>query len=155
MGIAHLRFDDTNPETEEMRYVEAFQRDIRWLGFDWGDRLFYASDYFEQLYEFALILIDKGVAYVDSSDEETIRAERGSVVEPGNGEPVSRTRSIDENRDLFQRMRAGEFENGAHVLRAKIDMTPRQHGHARPSAMAHSSRESLPPWRRVVHLPAL
>lgn len=121
-GITNLRFDDTNPETEEMRYVEAFQRDIKWLGFDWEDRLFFASDYFEQLYDFALILIDKGLAFVDSSTEEEIRDERGSVTEPGRNSRF-RDRPIAENRDLFERMRDGEFEDGTHVLRAKIDMT--------------------------------
>lgn len=120
-GVYNLRFDDTNPETEEMRYVEAFLRDIKWLGFDWGDRQFFASDYFEQLFDFALILIDKGLAYVDSSSEEEIREERGSVVDPGRDSRY-RNRSIAENRDLFERMRAGEFADGAHVLRAKIDM---------------------------------
>ncbi len=123
-GIYNLRFDDTNPETEEMRYVEAFIRDIKWLGFDWGDRLYFASDYFEQLYDFALILVDKGLAYVDSSSDEEIREYRGSVTEPGRNSRF-RGRSVEENRDLFERMRAGEFRDGAHVLRAKIDM-----GHA-------------------------
>lgn len=120
-GVYNLRFDDTNPETEEMQYVEAFQRDIKWLGYDWEDRLFFASDYFEQLYDFALILIDKGLAFVDSSTDKEIREERGSVIEPGRNSRF-RDRTIAENRDLFERMRAGEFEDGAHVLRAKIDM---------------------------------
>ncbi len=120
-GVYNLRFDDTNPETEEMQYVEAFVRDIKWLGFDWGDRMFFASDYFEQLYEFALVLVDKGLAYVDSSTDEEIREERGSVTEPGRNSRY-RDRTVDQNRDLLERMRAGEFADGAHVLRAKIDM---------------------------------
>ena len=120
-GLCNLRFDDTNPHTEDMAYVEAFQRDIRWLGFDWEDRLFYASDYFEQLYDFAEVLIRKGKAYVDSMTEEEIREYRGDVTTPGRSSRY-RDRSADENLDLFRRMRAGEFGDGEHVLRAKIDM---------------------------------
>src|SRR5205807_2408250 len=120
-GITHLRFDDTNPSTESVEYVEAIQADVRWLGFDWGDRLFYASGYFEQLYEYAVELITKGKAYVDSLSAEEIRQYRGTLTEPGQDSPY-RTRSVAENLDLFARMRAGEFPDGAHVLRAKIDM---------------------------------
>ncbi len=120
-GVCHLRFDDTNPETEDIRYVESIKQDVRWLGFDWGDRLFHASDYFEQLYQFAVALIEAGKAYVDSLSEEEIRQYRGTVTEPGRESPY-RDRSVEENLDLFQRMRAGEFADGAHVLRAKIDM---------------------------------
>jgi len=120
-GICHLRFDDTNPETEDMAYVEAIQRDVRWLGFDWKDKLFFASDYYELLYEFALRLIRDGKAYVDSQSEEEIRKYRGTVTEPGTPSPY-RDRTVEENLDLFARMRAGKFPDGAHVLRAKGDM---------------------------------
>ncbi|HEY52118.1 MAG TPA: glutamine--tRNA ligase/YqeY domain fusion protein [Caldilineae bacterium] len=120
-GVCHLRFDDTNPETEDMSYVESIQRDIRWLGFDWGEHLYFASDYFEQFYAFAVRLIEAGRAYVDSLSEEEIRVYRGTVTEPGRNSPY-RERSVEENLELFRRMRAGEFPDGAHVLRAKIDM---------------------------------
>ena len=120
-GVCHLRFDDTNPAKEDVEYVDAIMEDVRWLGFDWGDKLFYASDYFEQLYDFALRLIDAGEAYVDSLSADEIRAHRGTFTEPGRHSPY-RDRSVAENRDLFTRMRAGEFADGAHVLRAKIDM---------------------------------
>ncbi len=119
-GRCNLRFDDTNPSTEDVRYVEAIQRDIRWLGFEW-DNLFYASDYFEKLYEFAEQLVRNGKAYVDSQSEEEIRVGRGTVTVPGTESPY-RNRSVDENIDLLRRMKAGEFPDGAHVLRAKIDM---------------------------------
>lgn len=121
-GVCNLRFDDTNPETEEVRYAAAIQEDVRWLGFDLGDRLYYASDYFEQLYEYAVQLIREGNAYVDSQSEEEIRASRGTVMEPGVESP-HRNRSVEENLKLFERMRAGDFEDGTHVLRAKIDMS--------------------------------
>jgi glutaminyl-tRNA synthetase len=120
-GRCHLRFDDTNPETEEEEYVESMKRDIRWLGFDWGEHLYFASDYFERMFECAEILIGKGLAYVDSSSEEEIREARGSVTEPGRPTRY-RDRSPEENLELFRRMRAGEFPDGAHVLRAKIDL---------------------------------
>ncbi|HEX7070755.1 MAG TPA: glutamine--tRNA ligase/YqeY domain fusion protein, partial [Rhodothermales bacterium] len=120
-GICNLRFDDTNPETEDIEYVESIQRDVRWLGYDWDARCYYASDYFEKLYAFAEELIRKGLAYVDSQSEEEIRAGRGTVTEPGKLSPY-RERSVEENLDLFRRMRAGEFPDGAHVLRAKGDM---------------------------------
>ncbi len=120
-GVCHMRFDDTNPETEDMEYVEAILRDVRWLGFDWGDRLFFASDYYEALYGFAVRLIRDGEAYVDSLGEEAIREHRGTVTQPGRESPY-RGRSVEENLDLFGRMRAGEFPDGAHVLRAKGDM---------------------------------
>ncbi|WP_447972042.1 glutamine--tRNA ligase/YqeY domain fusion protein [Nitrospira sp. Kam-Ns4a] len=120
-GVCHLRFDDTNPTTEDPEYVEAIQEDVRWLGFDWGDKRFFASDYFERLYEFAVELIKKGKAYVDSLSADEIRAYRGTLTEPGKDSPY-RTRSVAENLDLFARMRAGEFADGTHVLRAKIDM---------------------------------
>ena len=116
-----MRFDDTNPTKEEQEYVDAIQYDIRWLGFDWGDNLFFASDYFEQLYQWAVELVQQGKAYVDDLSMEEIRAYRGTLTEPGRESPY-RNRSIEENLDLFARMRAGEFPDGARVLRAKIDM---------------------------------
>ena len=120
-GQCNLRFDDTNPTTESEEYVKSIQEDVRWLGFDWEDRLFHASDYFERLYEYAVILIRKGKAYVDSLSAEEIREARGTLTEPGTDSPF-RNRGVEENLDLFARMRAGEFEDCAHVLRAKIDM---------------------------------
>ena len=120
-GRCHLRYDDTNPETENEEFVRAIQDDIRWLGFDWGEHLYFASDYFERMYGCAETLIEKGLAYVDSQPTEAIREGRGSVTEPGEESPF-RERSVEENLDLFRRMRAGEFEDGAHVLRGKIDM---------------------------------
>ena len=123
-GRCHLRLDDTNPDTEKEEFVEAMKRDIRWLGFDWGEHLYHASDYFEQLYAYAMVLIDKGLAYVDSSTEAEIRDRRGSVTRPGVNSPF-RDRSREENRGLFRRMRAGVFPDGSHVLRAKIDMAHR------------------------------
>ena len=123
-GVCHMRMDDTNPETEDMAYVESILRDVRWLGFDWEDKLFFASDYYEQLYELAVRLIRDGKAYVDSLNEEEIRQYRGTVTEPGRESPY-RVRSVEENLDLFARMRAGEFPDGAHVVRARIDMAAR------------------------------
>ena len=120
-GRCHLRFDDTNPETEEQRYVDAALEDVRWLGYDWGEHLYFASDYFERMYECAEVLVRKGKAYVDSQTEEEIRENRGSVTEPGRPGPY-RDRPVEENLDLLRRMRAGEFPDGAHVLRAKIDL---------------------------------
>jgi len=121
-GLYNLRFDDTNPVKEEEEYVDAIMEDIRWLGFDWEDRLFFASDYFEQLYQWAVQLIKDGKAYVDSLSPEEIKEYRGAFGQPGKNSPY-RDRSVEENLDLFEQMRAGEFEDGAHVLRAKIDMT--------------------------------
>jgi glutaminyl-tRNA synthetase len=120
-GITNLRFDDTNPVKEDVEYVDAIKEDIRWLGFDWENREFYASDYFEQLYQFSEKLIQKGVAYVDDLSADEIREYRGTLTESGRDSPF-RNRTIDENLDLFRRMRAGEFPDGARVLRAKIDM---------------------------------
>ncbi|MBW2490051.1 MAG: glutamine--tRNA ligase/YqeY domain fusion protein [Deltaproteobacteria bacterium] len=120
-GLCNLRFDDTNPSKEEVEYVESIKEDVRWLGYNWEDRVFYASDYFEQLYEYAIQLIKTGKAYVCSLNTEEIRETRGTLTEPGTESPF-RSRSAEENLDLFKRMRAGEFEDGAHVLRAKIDM---------------------------------
>jgi glutaminyl-tRNA synthetase len=120
-GTCNLRMDDTDPAGESLEYVESIINDVHWLGFDWADRLFYASDYFEQLYQFAVQLIKAGKAYVDSLSADEIREHRGTLTEPGRESPY-RMRSIEENLDLFGRMRAGEFEDGAYVLRAKIDM---------------------------------
>ena len=121
IGLCNLRFDDTNPTKEDTEYVDSIQEDVRWLGFDWADRLFYASDYFEELYQFAEQLIRERKAYVDSLTADEIRDYRGTLTEPGHNSPY-RDRGIEENLDLFRRMRAGEFEDGAHVLRAIIDM---------------------------------
>jgi glutaminyl-tRNA synthetase len=120
-GVCHLRLDDTDPTKEDMKYVESIQRDVRWLGFEWGEKLFYASDYFERLYDYAVALIQAGKAYVCSLNEKEIREYRGNLTTPGKDSPY-RTRSIADNLDLFQKMKAGEFPDGAHVLRAKIDM---------------------------------
>ena len=120
-GICNLRFDDTDPSKEEIEYVESIKSDVRWLGFDWEDRMFFSSDYFEELYQYAVELISAGKAYVDSLSAQEIKDYRGTLTEPGRESPY-RSRTIEENLDLFTRMRAGEFEDGAHVLRAKIDM---------------------------------
>jgi glutaminyl-tRNA synthetase len=120
-GLCNLRFDDTNPAKEETEYVESIMNDVKWLGFDWGDRLFFASDYFEKLYGFAEELINKGKAYVDDLSVDEIREYRGTLTQPGKESPY-RNRSIEENLDLFRKMRAGEFADGSRVLRAKIDM---------------------------------
>jgi glutaminyl-tRNA synthetase len=121
-GRCHLRFDDTNPTREEQEYIDSIQADVHWLGYDWGKNLFYASDYFERLYEWAEGLIRAGLAYVDDQSQEEIRVKRGTLTEPGKNSPF-RDRSVEENLDLFRRMKAGEFQNGARVLRARIDMT--------------------------------
>jgi glutaminyl-tRNA synthetase len=120
-GRCHLRFDDTNPTKEEQEYIDAIECDVRWLGFDWGGHLYHASDYFEQLYAWAEHLIHAGKAYVDDQSQDEMRANRGTLTEPGRNSPW-RERTVEENLDLFRRMRAGEFPNGARVLRAKIDM---------------------------------
>jgi glutaminyl-tRNA synthetase len=120
-GRCHLRFDDTNPVKEEQEYIDAIEADVRWLGYDWGSHLYHASDYFEQLYDWAELLIKAGKAYVDDQSQEEIRQNRGTLTEPGRNSPF-RERSVEENLDLFRRMRAGEFPNGARVLRARIDM---------------------------------
>ncbi|HXL13257.1 MAG TPA: glutamine--tRNA ligase/YqeY domain fusion protein [Bradyrhizobium sp.] len=122
VGRCHLRFDDTNPTKEEQEYIDSIQADVRWLGYDWGTNLFYASDYFERLYGWAEELIRAGLAYVDDQSQEEIRISRGTLTEPGKNSPF-RDRSLEENLDLFRRMKAGEFQNGARVLRAKIDMS--------------------------------
>ena len=120
-GRCHLRFDDTNPEKEELEYIQAIERDVRWLGFDWGEHKYHASDYFEQLYAYAEELIRRDKAYVDDASAEDIRLRRGTLTEPGQDSPF-RNRSVEENLDLFRRMRSGEFPDGSRVLRAKIDM---------------------------------
>ncbi|MGD8461966.1 MAG: glutamine--tRNA ligase, partial [Desulfobacterales bacterium] len=120
-GLCNLRFDDTDPAKEEVEYVESIKQDVRWLGYDWQDRLYHASDYFEQLFEYAVQLIKKGKAYVDSLSSDEIREYRGTLTQPGKNSPF-RERSIEENLDMFERMRAGEYDEGEHVLRAKIDM---------------------------------
>ncbi len=120
-GLCNLRFDDTNPTKEDVEYVDSIQEDVHWLGFNWGDRMFYASDYFEQMYRYAEQLIRDGKAYVDSLTADEIREYRGTLTSPGRNSPY-RERSVEENLDLFRRMRAGEFPDGVHVLRAKIDM---------------------------------
>src|SRR6202162_6273237 len=121
-GHCNLRYDDTNPTKESQEYIDAIERDVRWLGFDWGSHLYHASDYFEQLYGWAEDLVRAGLAYVDDQSQEEIRVRRGSLTEPGQNSPF-RGRSVDENLDLFRRMKAGEFPNGTRVLRAKIDMS--------------------------------
>ncbi|MDF0642982.1 MAG: glutamine--tRNA ligase/YqeY domain fusion protein [Nitrospira sp.] len=120
-GVCHLRFDDTNPTTEDLSYVRSIEDDVRWLGFDWQGKMFFASDYFEQLYGVAERLITKGLAYVDSLSADEMRSYRGTLTEPGKNSPY-RDRPVEENLTLFRRMRAGEFPDGTHVLRAKIDM---------------------------------
>ena len=120
-GLCNLRFDDTDPAKEEVEYVESIKQDVRWLGFDWQDRQYHASDYFEQLFEFAVQLVKKGKAYVDSLSSDQIREYRGTLTKAGKNSPY-RERTLEENLDLFERMRAGEFHEGEHVLRAKIDM---------------------------------
>ena len=121
-GLCNLRFDDTNPTKEEVEYVESIKEDVKWLGFDWGNRLYYASDYFDRLYDYAVQLIKKGKAYVCSLSAEEIRKFRGTLTEPGKESPY-RSRGIEENLDIFDRMRKGKFKDGTHVLRAKIDMS--------------------------------
>ncbi len=121
-GLCNLRFDDTNPSKEDSEYVESIKEDVQWLGFDWGDRLFYASDYFEQLYNFAIQLIRMGKAYVCDLSPEEMRNYRGTLTKPGRNSPF-RNRSVEENMDLFERMHSGEFEDGSRTLRAKIDMS--------------------------------
>ena len=126
-GKCNLRFDDTNPEKEDVEYVDSIQEDIKWLGFDWQDRLYFASDYFDQLYEFARQLIKSGDAYVDDSTAEAISEARGTPTEPGDESPF-RNRSVEENLRLFEEMKQGQAEEGSRVLRAKIDMaSPNMH----------------------------
>ena len=121
-GMCNLRFDDTNPVKEEQEYIDSIIEDVKWLGWDWEDRLYYASDYFQQMYDWAVQLIQKGSAYVDDSTVDEIRQQRGTLTEPGKDNPY-RNRSVEENLDLFERMKKGEFPDGSRVLRAKIDMS--------------------------------
>ena len=150
-GQCNLRFDDTNPTTEETEYVESIQADVRWLGFQW-DGLFYASDYFEQLYQWAEKLIELGLAYVDSQTSEVISQQRGTPQSPGTNSP-HRDRPVAENLDLFRKMRAGEFPDGTHVLRAKIDMASPNFLLRDPAALPDQARTPSPHRRQVVHLP--
>src|SRR6202044_2077612 len=120
-GHCNLRFDDTNPTKEEQEFIDSIQADVKWLGYDWGKNLFFPSDYFEKLYDWAEGLIRSGLAYVDDQSQEEIRTSRGTLTEPGKNSPF-RDRSVEKNLELFRRMKAGEFANGARVLRAKIDM---------------------------------
>lgn len=144
-GVCHMRFDDTNPASEDIEYVESIQRDIKWLGFDWGDKLFFASDYYERLYDFAVELVKKDLAYVDSLNEEEIRIYRGTVAEPSKPSPY-RDRSVEENLDLLERMKRGEFEDGAHVLRGKIDLASPNMKMRDP--LLYRIRKSPPHYRR-------
>ena len=153
-GRCHLRFDDTNPMKEEQEYIDAIEADVRWLGFDWGEHLYFASDYFEQLYEWAVDLIKAGKAYVDDLSADEIREHRGTLTEPGRESPW-RDRPAEESLDLFARMRAGEFPDGARVLRAKIDMASAQHQPARPGPVPDPPRGASADRRRVVRLPDL
>ena len=139
-GRCHLRFDDTNPVNEEIEYIDSIQEDVRWLGFDWGDHLFYASENFERLYEWAMHLIEAGKAYVDDLSPDEIREYRGTLTEPGKPSPY-RDRPVEENLDLFRRMRDGEFEDGA-----------RQHQSPRPGNLPHPAYRPPAHWRRLVDL---
>jgi len=135
-GRCNLRFDDTNPTKEEQEYIDAIIKDVRWLGFDWGEHLHYTSDYFEQLYDWAVHLIKAGEAYVDDLSADEIRTFRGTLKEPGKNSP-HRGRVVEENLRLFEDMRAGKFGDGERVLRAKIDMASGQYQHARSRALSH------------------
>ena len=150
-GLFNLRFDDTNPTKEEQEFADGIIEDVRWLGANWGERLFFGSDYFEQMYEWAIELIKKGAAYVcDLTPEEVIEL-RGTTIKPGIDSPF-RNRSVEDNLDLFQRMRAGEFPDGARTLRAKIDMTSGNMNITRPYDVSHQTRRASSPGRQVVHL---
>ena len=152
-GGRNLRFDDTNPLKEELRYIESIQEDVRWLGFDWGEHLYFASDYFEQLYEWAEHLVRHGDAYVDDLSPAEIRAYRGTLTEPGRNSPY-RDRAPEENLDLLRRMRAGEFPDGARVLRAKIDMAS-GNINLRDPVLYRILHARTPHRRYVAHLPDL
>ncbi len=149
-GRMHLRFDDTNPTTEDLQYVESIQRDVHWLGCDWGGHLYFASDYFERMYDCAVRLIREGKAFVDSQSVDAIREQRGSFERPGTPSPF-RDRSISENLDLFQRMRAGEFPDGTCVLRARIVAS--ESPDARPASLPDSTRATLSKGQCLEHLP--
>ena len=150
-GLCNLRFDDTNPCKEDVEYVDSIMEDVRWLGFDWGDRLYYASDYFDQIFDWAIQLIKAGKAYVCDLNAEQMRETRGTLTTPGTNSPY-RDRSVEENLSLFERMRAGEFPDGSRTLRAKIDMASPQPQHARPGDVPHSARHAPSNRRQVVHI---
>ncbi len=152
-ALCNLRFDDTNPETEDPRYVDAIQRDVRWLGFDWDDRLFYASDYFEQFYAYAVELVKAGKAYVDSLNEEEIRDYRGTVIERRAAQPLSRRVRWRRTSTCSSGCARGEFADGAHVLRAKIDMASPNMKMRDPLLYRIRHAAPLSHGRRVVHLP--
>jgi glutaminyl-tRNA synthetase len=153
-GRCNLRLDDTNPAKERMEYIDAIKRDVQWLGFDWAQGLRFASDYFEQLYAWACHLVHIGKAYVDDQSVHDIREGRGTLTSPGRNSPF-RDRSVEENAELFARMRAGEFRNGERVLRAKIDMASANHQPARPRHLPYSQRQPSAHRRRLAHLPEL
>jgi glutaminyl-tRNA synthetase len=147
-GKCNLRFDDTNPTTEDVEYVDSIRNDVEWLGFKWAG-VYFASDYFDQLYAFAVKLIKKGLAYVDDSSKEELEVMKGNPAVPGTNSPF-RTRTIEENLDLFERMKNGEFPDGARVLRAKVDMS--SHAPARSYFVPHQTCSPPPHWRCLVHL---
>jgi len=138
-GACNLRFDDTNPEKESQEYIDSIKADVEWLGYDWEDRLYYASSYFQQLHDYAVQLISKNKAFVDDQNADEIRKNRGTLKEPGKNSPF-RDRTVDENLDLFERMRKGEFPDGAKVLRAKIDMSSPNMNMSDPSSLSNSAR---------------
>ena len=150
-GLCNLRFDDTNPTKEETEYVESIMEDVRWLGWDWQDRLYYASDYFQQLYDWAIKLINAGKAYVCDLTADQIREYRGSLTEPGRNSPY-RNRTVAENIDLFHRMKAGEFADGSRTLRAKIDMAHPNLNLRDPGHVPHLARPPPSHGRPMVHL---
>ncbi len=150
-GLCNLRFDDTNPSKEDIEYVESIRDDVRWLGFDWGDREYYASDYFDRLYQFAVQIIKAGKAYVCDLNSDQMRQYRGTLTEPGRNSPF-RDRSSDENLDLFERMKAGEFPDGARTLRAKIDMASPQFKPAGSGDVPYSACCASSDQGSVVHL---
>ena len=151
-GKTNLRFDDTNPSKEEVEYVESIIEDVRWLGFDWENRLFYASDYFQQLYEWAVQMIREGKAYVCDLTADEVREYRGTLTEPGKPSPY-RSRSVEENLDLFERMKAGEFPDGSRTLRARIDMASANLNMRDPGDVPDPQGLASPHGRPVVHLP--
>ena len=153
-GHCNLRFDDTNPVKEDVEYVDSIQEDIRWLGYDWGEHLYHASDYYEQLYEWAEKLIRDGKAYVCDLSADQVREHRGTLTEAGRPSPF-RDRTVDENLDIFRRMRAGEFDEGSRTLRAKIDMAAPQHEPPRPDHVPDHQGEPPSHGGRLVHLPVL
>jgi glutaminyl-tRNA synthetase len=153
-GRCHLRFDDTNPVKEEQEYIDAIKRDVHWLGFDWGVHLYHASDYFQTLYDWAEHLIRAGLAYVDDTPPDEMRAMRGTLTEPGRAS-ADRDRSVETNLSLFRDMRAGKFPNGACVLRAKIDLASGNMKPARSRLVSHPARASPAHRHRLVHIPDL